>query len=755
MRRTFFLLLAAVLVASVCGAGRALAAGGTYRVIAGGNQDWSPSSGGLDQTSSDPLSVTGTMIGDNNAVGHADYGMQAGPGIVRARMAGSVTVPSGLFYPFNPSVQAISTTELTVAGPDGEINMSVNVHIDGFLGIPVCGSGACGGLGVEMSVGPFARQSELNSFGDSRVNTLGLAFDPVPGGYRVHGDVIGTAFGVRTNTPIPITMVLNVGGRFAGSPALSTFGGDFGNPVEKLQVSFDPAKPVLNDIPAGYTVSGPNVVDNHWTDPFAPPSGNVVVTSCDDPLLAGITTVNGSLIFRNLPGCPEISLPNLKAVHGDLIVEHNPGLTHVGFTGPVIVDGSVRIVDNGSANAIDVGDTSTGGDLEISGNQNATVISAGNGQIGGSIDIADNGAAVINIGDVTTVSGSIDISTMAGIVGAVTADGVTEITMLEGAAQLHAVLPAGAFDGPTGFTITYRFDDPAENGTAADGTTAVIDPIGTFVFAFDVPTLNSNAQLSFTVDMAQLDAVGRAALLNSLASGTATIVGKGDAAGSTYTAFPVCTSSQTPAADACVAIATLAADGTPTTGNPAFVRFDGVVGHFSSYAVARVLALDSAPPVITVPTGLTVDATAQTGARVTYAASAHDDRDLAPTLVCTPASGTVFAIGNTTVSCLATDAAGNAATARFMVHVRGAGEQIAALIGKTVAFLDLPALKPAVSAALQSAADSLVARNPRAACLGLNVYMAAVKLAPAKAFTAAERAELVADAIRIRAVIGC
>ena len=57
------------------------------------------------------------MIGDNNAVGHADYGMQAGPGIVRARMAGSVTVPSNLFYPFNPSVQAVSTTELTVRRP--------------------------------------------------------------------------------------------------------------------------------------------------------------------------------------------------------------------------------------------------------------------------------------------------------------------------------------------------------------------------------------------------------------------------------------------------------------------------------------------------------------------------------------------------------------------------------------------------------------------------------------------------------------
>jgi hypothetical protein len=30
------------------------------------------------------------MTGDQNAVGHADYGLQSGPGIVRAQIAGSV-----------------------------------------------------------------------------------------------------------------------------------------------------------------------------------------------------------------------------------------------------------------------------------------------------------------------------------------------------------------------------------------------------------------------------------------------------------------------------------------------------------------------------------------------------------------------------------------------------------------------------------------------------------------------------------------
>jgi hypothetical protein len=34
-------------------------------------------------------------------------------------------------------------------------------------------------------------------------------------------------------------------------------------------VSFAPSGPVLN-VPNGNTVSGPGVVDNHWTDPFVP-----------------------------------------------------------------------------------------------------------------------------------------------------------------------------------------------------------------------------------------------------------------------------------------------------------------------------------------------------------------------------------------------------------------------------------------------------------------------------------------------------
>ena len=126
-----------------------------------------------------------------------------------------------------------------------------------------------------------------------------------------------------------------------------------------------------------------------------------------------------------------------------------------------------------------------------------------------------------------------------------------------------------------------------------------------------------------------------------------------------------------------------------------------------------------------------------------------------PQLACSPASGATFSIGTTAVVCRATDVSGNVATSSFTVHVRGAGEQLARLIDKTLVFLDLPALRPVVSGQLQSVADAWVAKRPWAACLALDRYIVIVQLAPTRALTAAERSELVTDARRIEAVIGC
>src|SRR5207237_7007443 len=83
-----------------------------------------------------------------------------------------------------------------------------------------------------------------------------------------------------------------------------------------------------------------------------------------------------------------------------------------------------------------------------------------------------------------------------------------------------------------------------------------------------------------------------------------------------------------------------------------------------------VLRIDSTPPEFeTLPIVLNVDATSLTGATVIFEARASDNSGLAPTIVCTPASGSLLPIGQTRVACVATDAAGNSATSDFTVTV--------------------------------------------------------------------------------------
>jgi HYR domain len=79
---------------------------------------------------------------------------------------------------------------------------------------------------------------------------------------------------------------------------------------------------------------------------------------------------------------------------------------------------------------------------------------------------------------------------------------------------------------------------------------------------------------------------------------------------------------------------------------------------------------DTTPPVLQLPATITTVATNPAGAVVTYTATATDDTDPHPTVSCSPASGSTFPIGTTTVACSATDAAGNLSTGSFGVVVQ-------------------------------------------------------------------------------------
>jgi HYR domain len=597
-RKTLALALLAMLIALVGGTGRAQAAGGTYSITAGGNPivGWTPDSGAIDQTSSEPIEATDTLVGlpIHGTDGTADFHIASGPGIVRAKIDGSFSIPSNLAYPFTPTMQAVSTTELTVSGPDGFVNTSLNLHVDGIIRSPVCGGrDECGGESVYISVGPFTRQAEFNTFGDTRANSLGLAFDSVPGGYRVHGDVTSAPLGVRTNTPYPVTILLNLSGGYSGTSTPTTIGGDFDDPAGLSQVSFSPSGPLLNDIPAGYTVSGPNVVNNRWTDPFA-------------------STGPADTAPPTVVGAPDRQ-PNIFGW----------------YSSPVTVDW--QSTDN-SGQATDPADTVA--------NQDGKDVVYTSGQ---SCDPSGNCA-----------TGTFTVS-------------------------LDRVPP----------TVTCR---PAPEFELADHSLA-------FVFADVSDTLSgSSGEANAGAD------------ISSAGHKTLQITGEDFAGNLTTVTCP--------------------------------------------YLVVAN-SQDTTPPVVTVPGDLTVDATGPGGARVTFTASAHDAVDPAPSLTCTPASGSAFPIGSTTVTCTAKDAAGNTASATFHVQVRGTGEQIARLVDKTRADVDVPLLRPVLAAPLQAAAALLAAGRTGLACVALNGYVLAVQLAPSAALTQAEKADLVADARRIRAVVGC
>ncbi len=78
---------------------------------------------------------------------------------------------------------------------------------------------------------------------------------------------------------------------------------------------------------------------------------------------------------------------------------------------------------------------------------------------------------------------------------------------------------------------------------------------------------------------------------------------------------------------------------------------------------------DTTEPTPSLPPDITKTTTDSNGSQVMYTATATDDVDGNVPIDCSPASGTTFPLGTTTVNCAATDQAGNQATGTFKVNV--------------------------------------------------------------------------------------
>jgi len=155
------------------------------------------------------------------------------------------------------------------------------------------------------------------------------------------------------------------------------------------------------------------------------------------------------------------------------------------------------------------------------------------------------------------------------------------------------------------------------------------------------------------------------------------------------------------------------------------------------------------------PTSITSDATGPAGATVSYALPQVSDPDdtSAPVATCTPAPGSVFTIGTTTVNCSVSDPddSNSPVTVSFTVTVNGAAAQLADLhqavqgigIGNFLAYT--------VAAAQQQ----LAVGHPRLACVTLTAFIVEVQVQTPWFVAATTSARLITDAERIQAVLAC
>jgi sulfatase modifying factor 1 len=112
-------------------------------------------------------------------------------------------------------------------------------------------------------------------------------------------------------------------------------------------------------------------------------------------------------------------------------------------------------------------------------------------------------------------------------------------------------------------------------------------------------------------------------------------------------------------------------DSAPT--NAFFARGFRLVRGRSSDTGTGTLSLagvvDTIPPVLTVPPDCLVSATSPAGAVVTLSGATATDNIGTPTLTYSPASGSTFSVGTTTVTVTGADSVGNVATGTFNVTV--------------------------------------------------------------------------------------
>ena len=168
-------------------------------------------------------------------------------------------------------------------------------------------------------------------------------------------------------------------------------------------------------------------------------------------------------------------------------------------------------------------------------------------------------------------------------------------------------------------------------------------------------------------------------------------------------------------------------------------------------ATQAITVLDVEAPTLTVPASMRVNATLPTGAYVNYTISWSDNVRVTD-VSCTPASGTMFPMGPTPVTCSASDAAGNRASSSFVVTVVGPQEQLGSLIDYV---LSLPLPNGATNPMVAQLRAAFRANDNHVSCVKMSDFTRMVVKNGSGEITGVESRYMIGEATRIMGVLGC
>jgi len=434
-----------------------------------------------------------------------------------------------------------------------------------------------------------------------------------------------------------------------------------------------------NDVGAATCTQTINVVGNDTEDPTlqVPPSITTSTSDCsvlldDEQFVATAEDNCSSSVTITRTGMPQIACP----------VPGNPNRTCDSFQFPT---GTTVI----TYTATDSAGNSTSGTQTVTVSENPNqppTINAPN-------DLT--GANAVYTGPDATICGA--------FIGDATLGSATASDNCPGVVVTRTGVPAGNIFPVGNTVITYRATDRVGNFTEDTQTVTVIDNTNPVVTPPGTVTLYTQdyGGSSCGVTVSDLD--------GTLGTGSAT--------------------------DNCPGVGAVSRSGVP--GGNFFPVGNTVLTYSATDAYGNtgtanqtVTVIDNTPPVITCPANIVLEPTCPSGAIATYATPTATDNCAVQSVVRTAggASGSVFPIGTTTVTHMATDIHGNTSSCSFTVTVKTVLQTLADLRASVAANTQLsPPQRNGLLAKLDAAKQHIESGNQNGACSKLADFVNSVQ----------------------------